>query len=246
MIRLDSVSFARDGRALLDQVTLAVNTAELVVVHGARAAGKSALLALCATRLLPDAGAVWISERNVGDLQRASLPLVRRNIAYLPPAPPLCEDDSVLENVMLPLGVRGWEVDASETGALRALFTLGLDDRRAASVGALSAGERQLVALARALAGAPPVLVLDEPAAGLGPADRERVVAALASARGDGSAVLVATSDEAFAGELAGRGARKVKLEDGRLHGGLPGISLVPRLDADELTWAEARRQEVS
>jgi ABC-type ATPase involved in cell division len=66
-----------------------VNTGELVVVQGARAAGKTALLAICAARLAPDEGTVWISDRNVGDLQRSSLPLVRRNVAYLPPAPPL-------------------------------------------------------------------------------------------------------------------------------------------------------------
>jgi ABC-type ATPase involved in cell division len=245
LIRLEGVSFARDGRAVLDEVTLAVNTAELVVVQGSRAAGKSALLAICAARLAPDAGTVWISERNVGDLQRASLPLVRRNIAYLPPAPPLIDEDSVLENVMLPLAVRGWEVDASEAGALRALFALGLDEHRAAPVASLSAGERQLVALARALAGAPPVLILDEPAAGLGAADRERVAAALASARADGSAVLCATSDETFAQELAERTARKVRLENGRLSGGLPGISLVPRATSDGMAW-EARRQGAS
>jgi ABC-type ATPase involved in cell division len=245
LIRLEGVSFARDGQTVLDQVTLAVNTGEMVVVQGARAAGKSALLAICAARLAPDAGAVWISDRNVGDLQRSSLPLVRQNIAYLPPAPPLCDADSVLENVMLPLAVRGWEIDASETGALRALFTLGLDDRRATPVGALSAGERQLVALARTLAGAPPVVVLDEPGAGLGADDRERVVTALAAARGEGSTVLCATSDEAFAQEIAERTARRVLLENGHLSGGLPSISLVPRATADGMAW-EARRQGAS
>jgi ABC-type ATPase involved in cell division len=245
LIRLEGVSFAHDGRAVLDQVTLAVNAGELVVVHGSRAAGKSALLAICAARLAPDRGTVWISDRNVGDLQRASLPLVRRNIAYLPPAPLLLDEDSVIENVMLPLAVRGWEVDASETGALRALFTLGLDDRRAARVSALSAGERQLVALARALAGAPPVVILDEPAAGLSADDRERVVAALSSARGDGSAVLCATSDESFAQEIAERSARRVLIENGHLSGGLPIISLVPRTTSEGMAW-EARRQGAS
>jgi ABC-type ATPase involved in cell division len=245
LIRLEGVSFTRDGRPILDRITLAVNTGELVVVQGARAAGKSALLAICAARLAPDEGTVWISDRNVGDLQRSSLPLVRRNVSYLPPSPPLVDADSVLENVMLPLAVRGWEVDASETGALRALFTLGLDECRAASVTALSAGERQLVALARALAGAPPVVVLDEPAAGLGADDRERVVTALASARSEGSTVLCATSDEAFAQEIAERTARRVLLENGHLSGGLPGISLVPRTTADGMAW-EARRQGAS
>lgn len=231
---------------MLDQVTLAANSAELVVVEGPRAAGKSVLLAIAAARLSPDSGTVWISDRKLGDLQRSSLPLVRRNIAYLPPAPAFLDEDSVLDNVMLPLAVRGWEVDASETGALRALFMLGLDDRRGATVASLSAGERQLVALARAMTGAPAVMILDEPAAGLDADDRDRVVAALAAARADGTAVLCATSDAAFAQTLAQRNARRVRLESGRLSGGLPGISLVPRLSSSssELpVFGEARRQ---
>jgi putative ABC transport system ATP-binding protein len=184
---------------------------------------------------------VWISDRHVGALQRASLPLVRRNIAYLPEAAPLVEADSVLENVMLALGVRGWEVEASAEGARRSLFLLGLDERRDERVDALSAGERRLVALARALAGTPPVIVLDEPAAGLDDEDRHSVVTALAAARDERSAVLVATSDDALAAAIAQRSARRVRLEGGRLHGGRAGISLVPR-PVDEPTLVEVRR----
>jgi ABC-type ATPase involved in cell division len=244
LIRLEGVCFARGGKAVLDQVTLAVNPGELVVVQGPRGAGKSVLLGIVAARLAPDSGAVWISERNIGGLQRASLPLVRRNIAYLPSAAPLVDDESAVENVMLALAVRGWEVEASETGARRALFLLGLDERRHETVAAVSAGDRQLVRLARALAGAPPVVILDEPAAGLGTEDRERVVAALAAARDDGSAVLAATSDEALAQAIVQRNARRVRLENGYLSGGLPGISLVPRVSAEAAIVGEARRQE--
>jgi ABC-type ATPase involved in cell division len=229
VIRLEGVCFARGGRAVLDQINLAVNGAELVVLQGARAAGKSALLAIAAARLSPDAGEVWISDRHVGGLQRSSLPLVRRKIAYLPAAPPMIDDESVLDNVMLALAVRGWDPTPSETGARRALFLLGLDERRGDRVDALSAGERQMVALARALAGTPPVIVVDDPSLGLDAADRERVVMALAAARDEGSAVLAATSDDGLAAALVHRKARRVRLEHGRLHGGLPGISLVPR-----------------
>jgi ABC-type ATPase involved in cell division len=230
LIRLEGVSFAPGGKTVLDQVTLAVKAAELVVVQGPRAAGKSALLAIAAARLHPEAGAVWIADRSVGDLQRSSLPLVRRNVAYLPPSPPLLEDDSALENVMLALAVRGWQVADSEAEALRALFRLGIEDRRDQLVRTLSAGDRQLVALARALAGSPRLVILDEPTAGLGADDRARVLAALVAARDEGAAVLAATRDETFADWMVERHARRMRLEDGRLQGGLPGISLVPRL----------------
>ena len=232
MLRLESVSFGRGDRLVLDQVTLAVNPGELVVVVGERASGKSALAAIAAARRAPDRGAVWVSDRNVAELQRSSLPFVRRNVGYLAPAwAPLIDDETALENVMLVGAVRGESVAASEEQARAALAAVlgessDLDLER--PVAALSASERHLVALARALCGPTPVVVLDEPAAGVAAAaDRERVVAALVAARDRNAAVLVTTGDERLAADLVLRGARRVKLEDGRTSGGLPAMTLM-------------------
>jgi ABC-type ATPase involved in cell division len=232
MIRLEGVSLfdgGPDGRAVLDDVHLAVTAGELVVIHGPGGSGKSLLLAVAAARRPPDQGSVWISSRSVADLQRSSLPLVHRNLAYLPADPPLLDDETVLENVMLALAVRGAEVAASETGARRALAMMGLEGCAGRRVGAVASGERKLVALARALAGAPPVLVLDDPSAGLDGDERERALGVLAAVRDHGATVLVATSDDQTAQALVARGARRVRLQAGRLHGGLPGIALLPR-----------------
>jgi ABC-type ATPase involved in cell division len=229
MIRLEGVCLSAGGRALLEDVHLAVTAGELVVVHGATGAGKSVLLAVAAARRVPRQGAVWISSRNLADLQRPSLPMVHRNVAYLPGDPPLLEEETILENVMLALAVRGAEVLASEEGARRALAMLAIEGDAGRRVGSLCAGQRRLVAVARALAGAPPVLVLDEPTLGLAAGDRDRVLDALVSVRDGGAAVLLATSDEPTAQVAAARGARRVRLEAGRLHGGLPGITLLPR-----------------
>src|SRR3954447_2419648 len=167
MIRLEGVCVTSAGRAVLEDVQLAVNAGELVVIHGPGGAGKSMLLAIAAARRAPERGAVSISERSLGDLQRSSLPLVHRNVAYLPAEPPLLDDETVLENVMLALAVRGADVAGSETGAWRAMAMLGIEEHSERLAGTLASGERRLVALARALAGAPPVLVLDQPTAGL-------------------------------------------------------------------------------
>jgi ABC-type ATPase involved in cell division len=229
MIRLEGVCLTSAGRVVLEDVQLAVNGGEMVVIHGPGGAGKSMLLAIAAARRPSERGAVSISERSVADLQRSSLPLVHRNVAYLPPEPPLLDDETVLENVMLALAVRGADVAGSETGAWRAMAMLGIEASSERLVGSLASGERRLVALARALAGAPPVLVLDEPTAGLDRRTCDRVLAVLASVRDHGATVLTATSDEEIAQALAARGARRVRLEGGRLHGGLPGITLLPR-----------------
>jgi ABC-type ATPase involved in cell division len=239
MIRLEAVSVAaaerrgrgrpEAGRLLLEDVHLAAGARELVVVHGPGGAGKSVLLAVAAARRAPQQGTVWISSRSLADLQRSSLPLVHRDIAYLPSDPLLIEDETALENVMLALAVRGAEIEESEAAARRALATLGIEGCAERPVDTLASSERRLVALARTLAGSAPVLVLDEPTAGLAYRERELALAALAAVRDQGATVLLATGDEETAQALAARGGRRVRLQEGRLHGGLPGITLLPR-----------------
>jgi ABC-type lipoprotein export system ATPase subunit len=233
LIRLEGVCLSGDGHALLDDVCLAVTAGELLAIHGPAGSGKSLLLTIASARRAPAKGEVWIAERRMAGLQRSSLPLVHRDVAYLPPDPPLVEDETALENVMLALAVRGADVPASETGAMQALTTLGLQACAARRLDGLAGGERRLVALARALAGAAPVLVLDDPTAGLDRNERERALAALASARDGGTAVLLATSDDEAIEALTARGGRRARLDHGRLHGGLPGITLLPRRTDD-------------
>ncbi len=91
----------------------------------------------------------------------------------------------------------------------------------------LSTGQQRLVALARALVGPPPLVVVDEPASGMGGDDRDGIVRALVWARERGCAVLCATSDPSFAQMLVDAGGRQVHLEGGRI-AGAPAIGLVP------------------
>jgi len=244
LIRLEGVCLFGEGRALLEDVHLAVMAGDLLAIHGPAGSGKSLLLAIAAARRTPARGEVWIAERSVASLQRSSLPLVHRDVAYLPPDSPLLEDETVLENVMLALAVRGADVPASETGALQALTALGLQGCTARRLNGLAGGERRLVALARALAGAAPLLVLDDPTGGLDANETERALVALASARDGGTAVLLATSDDDAIEALTARGARRARLDGGRLHGGLPGITLLPRR-AEEASAAATARNEL-
>src|SRR5436190_557700 len=83
------------------------------------------------------------------------------------------------------LAVRGADLETAQAAGVKALELLGIGGCAEQPVTALSAGERQLVAVARALAGPPAVAVLDEPAAGLGDDDRERLLATLVAAQND-------------------------------------------------------------
>jgi cell division transport system ATP-binding protein len=212
---------------VLDTVTLGVARSELIVIEGASASGKSTLLELAATARVPDRGAVWFAGRNMASLQRASLPFVRRNIGYCTADPLLLLEDSALANVMMALAVRGESPARAEQlarDALAQVLAADLADRKVAS---LSAGQRRMVALARAVAGPPPLVVADEPAAGVGDEAREIAACALTTARDLGAAVLAATADAALAARLVCSGGRRIHLAQGRI-AGAPAIGLVP------------------
>lgn len=231
MIWIEGVSILRQGCPTLENITIGVAAAELVVLLGASGSGKSSLLQVMAGVRAPDSGAVWIAEHNIVGLQASSLPYVRRNIGYLPSQPLLIPDETVLENIMLALAVRGQDVESAEADAREILAMVGDSAWEARQAHQLSTGQQRLVALARALAGPPPLLILDEPAAGLGGEEREAVNSALLWARDRGCAVLCATADIAFAEGLVEIGARQVRLADGRIVGA-PAIGLVPALSA--------------
>jgi ABC-type ATPase involved in cell division len=241
VIWLEGVSILRQGSPALENITIGVAGAELVVLLGASGSGKSSLLQVMAGVRAPDSGAVWIAEHNIVGLQSSSLPYVRRNIGYLPPEPILIPEETVLENIMLALAVRGQDIESAEADAREILAMVGDSAWEARLARNLSTGQQRLVALARALVGPPPLLILDEPGAGLGGEERDSVNSALLWARDQGCAVLCATADEAFAEVLVEAGARQVRLAEGRIVGA-PAIGLVPALSVlpdDEHVEAE-------
>ena len=225
---------------MLEGVTLGLSGGEIVVIEGSPASGKSTLLEVAAAARTPERGAVWFAGRNTATLQRASLPFVRRNIGYYTADALLVLEDSALANVMSALAVRGESLVAAESGALAALALVRAQDLATRQVASLSSGQRRLVALARAVAGPPPLVVADEPAAMLGETARAVVISALVTARDQGAAVLAATADSVWADALVSAGARKIHLAEGSIVGAPP-VGLVP-----PLTLSEAREDRRS
>jgi ABC-type ATPase involved in cell division len=224
---LEGIGCLRNGNAVLDGVTFGVSSGELVVLEGSPASGKSTLLEVAATIRQPERGAMWFAGRNTTALQKTSLPFVRRNIGYYVADALLVEEDTALANVMAALAVRGERLAAAEEGARGALALVRAGDLANRPVASLSSGQKRMVALARTLAGPPPLVVADEPAALLGDEARTVVVAALAAARDAGSAVLVATADSPLANAFVAASGRRIHLADGRVVGA-PAVELVP------------------
>jgi ABC-type multidrug transport system ATPase subunit len=223
------VTLRRGGKPLLERAHLSIGPSELVLITGPRGAGKSLLLAAAAGIVEPDEGTVLIAGRQLSALQASARPYVRRNIGYLPPDPPFVREETALENVMMGLGVRGFAPGEAELLARRTLAQIGAEelgtDHR--PVHDLSIGERRLVAVARALAGPPPIVVLDEPSAGLDRVDRDRLAEAMALARAGGASILCASNDGALGEALRAAGARRLTLNHGHLEGDQALIRLV-------------------
>ena len=165
----------------------------LHVITGPSGSGKTTLLHILAGLELPDAGEVVLVGRSLAGLDRSGRAELRRDlVGFVGQQPGLVPFLSAWENVELGLALRG----APASGALEALAAVGLSERAEQRVARLSAGERERVAFARALAPRPKVLILDEPTSKLDQANALAVAGLLARlARETGAAILCATHD---------------------------------------------------
>jgi len=139
----------------------------------------------------------------LGDLDGEQLASLRRQrIGYLSQEPAPIEFLSAEENTALILRIRGWDADAAAERAATALTRAGLADRARQRAGRLSAGEAQRLALARALASARGLLIVDEPTSRQDETNARAVAALLAAAaHQEGQTVICATHDPAVIGQ---------------------------------------------
>ena len=184
----------------------------MTAITGRSGAGKTTLLKLVAGLDRPSSGQVMLDGHSLGDRSGEQLASLRRErIGYLPQEPVPIGFLSAEENTVLVLRIRGWDADAAAERAARTLTRAGLADRARQRVHRLSAGEAQRLALARALASARGLLIVDEPTSRQDE-NNARAVAALlaAAAHEEGQTVICATHDPAVI-----RQADKVVVLDG-------------------------------
>ena len=215
MIQLFHVSKEYPGEPpALSDVTLHVTKGEFVFLTGPSGAGKSTLLRLVFCAEPPTSGQLLLFGRNVARVSSREIPWVRRHIGVIFQDFKLLPDRTVGENVALPLEVRALpdkEVRRRVKGLLR---SVGLEHRAEKFPPSLSGGEQQRVAVARALAADPALLLADEPTGNLD-ADRTlEVMELLAAANARGTTVVIATHDRSL---LQRYTRRVVALERGRL-----------------------------
>ncbi len=210
-------SFRQGGQVIevLRGVDLRVAPGEIVALVGPSGSGKSTMLQ--AVGLLEGGfdGSIRIAGEEAAALDNDGRTRLRRDaLGFVYQFHHLLPDFTAQENVVLPQLIHGAETKAAEARAASLLTTLGLGHRLTHKPAQLSGGEQQRVAVGRALANRPALVLADEPTGNLDEATAEIVLAEfLRLVRDEGSAALVATHNE----RLAGRMDRVVRLHDGVL-----------------------------
>ena len=200
-IKLVGLAKSFGKRQVLKGVNFTIAPGELVEVTGPSGSGKTTLLRLVHGQLRPNAGEIWVRGRGLHRFWRGGLGGLRREVAFVFQEQRLLPRLNAFENIVFALQLRDPQVPnrTIKQRAMEALESVGLASRRKAYAHQLSAGERQRIAIARALATRPKVLLADEPLNSMDEENAAIITHLLEQAAANGTTVIVASHRHTFA-----------------------------------------------
>src|SRR6187401_70626 len=222
LIRLEGITKTFKGDAAgeeaetvaLDNVTVDIDRGEYISVSGPSGCGKSTLLSILGLLDAPTSGRYWFQGRRVDQLSPGDKARMRNvDVGLIFQSFNLIGDMTVYENVEYPLTLHGVTGADRAARTEAALARVGLTPRAKSRPGSLSGGHQQLVAIARAIAGRPPIVLADEPTGNLDSASGEAVMQMLEELHAGGATICIATHDPRY----IARTTRRISLFDGRV-----------------------------
>jgi len=168
-IEFRDVELAFDDRVILDKISFTIRRGETKIVLGGSGSGKSTIIKLVLGLLRPDAGTILVDGEDITQCDEQELTEIRKKIGMVFQEGALFDSLSVYDNVAYRLAEEGIDEDEIEHEVVRMLRFVDLEDAIDKMPIELSGGMRRRVGIARALVGSPPIVLFDEPTAGLDP-----------------------------------------------------------------------------
>lgn len=215
MIQLHDIHKSFGTLEVLKGIDLTINKGEVVSIVGPSGAGKTTLLQIIGTLDRPDSGHVLFDGIDVSQYKEKQLSAFRnRHIGFVFQFHQLLPEFTAVENVMMPALISGASMGDARSRAMEMLDYLRLTDRASHKPAELSGGEKQRVAVARALVNRPQVILADEPSGSLDTQNKEELHQLFFDLRRElGQTFIIVTHDE----QLAATTDRTIRLRDGRV-----------------------------
>ena len=198
----------------VSEISFQIAPGELVAIMGESGAGKSTLLGILGAMNAPSSGRLLVDDIDVYRLDPEQLADFRREyLGFVFQSFHLVSYLSVIENVMLPLTVTRRSKTEKRAMALEALSRVGLTEKADRLPGAISGGEKERVAVARAIVNEPPILLADEPTGNLDSRTGVEIMALFEQLNSKGNTIVLVTHEE----DIAAYAKRTIRLRDGKV-----------------------------